>query len=186
MSLTNVYYLHQKTGTDLSGATHRYLSNERQLQVGPVDLPAQGRDGLRKGRIVIFVLRSTNHLYKKVFSRLCALNICVHIDLPPAFVVACVRHTSIRICIIHLKMCILLLILHASVCICVHRTSIHMFADVSNSVKHCIIFPSLLCTYILSHTYCIRGGLGLTNDLAIYIFNQLLTPKLLQWSELEP
>lgn len=42
MSLTNAYYLHQKTGTDLSGSTHQYLSNERQLQVGPVDLPTEG------------------------------------------------------------------------------------------------------------------------------------------------
>lgn len=48
MSLTNVYYLHEKTGTDFSGATHRYLSNEEQLQVGPVDLPTQRRDEERK------------------------------------------------------------------------------------------------------------------------------------------
>lgn len=68
MSLTNVYYLHQKTGTDFSGATHWYLSNGRQLQVGPVDPPSQRRDEgksgvLTKDILLVLSLIISSNLY---------------------------------------------------------------------------------------------------------------------------
>lgn len=170
----------KRRGTDFSGATHQYLSNERQLQVGPVDLPAERTDGMRNGTMVIFVLRGANHLYQKVFSLLCALNACVHTDLLPAFCCSLLSSTPAPVCIIHLKMCILLFMLHASV-----RTGtfIHMFAYVLNALEHCSPPVPLLASPL---TFCpvnIRGGLGLTNH---YLLHQPLTPKVLRWSESGP
>lgn len=43
-----MYHLHQKMRTDFSGVTHRCFSDERRLQVGPVDLPAQRSDEERR------------------------------------------------------------------------------------------------------------------------------------------
>lgn len=154
-----------------------YLSNERQLQVGPVDLATERRDRMRKGRIVLFILPSTSHLYKKCFlPTLCNECYYVHIDLLPAFVVACLQHTSNWICILHPKMCVLLLVLHASV----HRTFIHMSAYVLNALKNCsscspLCFPLTFCPIN------IRGRLGLTKDLNILISLYFINYWLQRW-----
>lgn len=76
MSLTNAYHLHQKTGTDFSGVTHRCVSNERRLQVGPVDLPTQRSDEERRDGDDICSVQHRSFIQES-FSLLSALNAVV-------------------------------------------------------------------------------------------------------------